>query len=242
VNETRALSHQGKTAVEPDTIKTDVYLLPFAVGQVYIWRHEDGLTVVDTGVVGSETAILDALQSLGHDPTDVAEIALTHYHADHCGAAKAPAATTHADVLAHELDSAVISGNQEAAPPNLTESEKRYLEGVSLSVAPAPAVQVNRTVVEGDILAGGGIVVHVPGHTLGSIAIHVPSLGIVFTGDTVAFANDGPILGPFNVDRAQSMASVSRLAKLDFEVACFGHGRPLRNQASAEIRKLARGF
>ena len=66
----------------------------------------------------------------------------------------------------------------------------------------------------------------IPGHTEGSIAIHLPRHGVLFTGDTIA--NVGTVmLGTFNQDRAQTVASFRRLAALDVETACFGHGEPI---------------
>jgi glyoxylase-like metal-dependent hydrolase (beta-lactamase superfamily II) len=49
-------------------------------------------------------------------------------------------------------------------------------------------------------------VVHAPGHTPGSIGIHLPRHGVLFTGDAVARV-DRLVLGVLNVDRAQAMAS-----------------------------------
>jgi hypothetical protein len=42
------------------------------------------------------------------------------------------------------------------------------------------------------------------------------------------------ICGVFNVDRAQAVASLRRLAGLDTMVACFGHGEPLARDAAAQ--------
>jgi glyoxylase-like metal-dependent hydrolase (beta-lactamase superfamily II) len=100
-------------------------------------------------------------------------------------------------------------------------------------------VKVARTVRDGDQLVGGAIVVHVPGHTPGSIAIIVPALRVLFTGDTIASVDAAPILGPFNVDRELAKDSVRKQAGLDFEVACFGHGAPIIGGAGARIAELA---
>jgi glyoxylase-like metal-dependent hydrolase (beta-lactamase superfamily II) len=62
----------------------------------------------------------------------------------------------------------------------------------------------------------------------------------LFTGDTVARTPDGEvILGVFNVDRAQAVASVQRQARLDADIACFGHGQPVTANASAALRSAA---
>ena len=61
---------------------------------------------------------------------------------------------------------------------------------------------------DGDVLdfCGGAEVLAIPGHTEGSIAIHLPQHGVLFTGDTIA--NVGTVmLGTFNQDRARTVAS-----------------------------------
>jgi len=93
---------------------------------------------------------------------------------------------------------------------------------------------------EGDVLdfGGGAEVLSVPGHTDGSIAIYLPRHGVLFTGDTVANV-ETVMLGVFNQDRAQTVASFKRLAALDVATACFGHGEPIASGAGAQIRDAA---
>ena len=104
----------------------------------------------------------------------------------------------------------------------------------------APPVPVDRELVDGDVLdfGGGAEVLAIPGHTVGSIAIHLPRDGVLFTGDTIA--NVGIVmLGTFNQDRAQTVASFRRLAALDVETACFGHGEPITSSAGDRLREVA---
>ncbi len=104
----------------------------------------------------------------------------------------------------------------------------------------APPVPVNRELGDGDVLdfGGGAEVLAIPGHTRGSVAIHLPRHGVLFTGDTIA--NVGTVmLGTFNQDRAQTVASFQRLAALDVETACFGHGGPITSGAGDRIREVA---
>ena len=96
-----------------------------------------------------------------------------------------------------------------------------------------------REVDDGETTAGGGLIVGVPGHTPGSIALLVPQIGVLFTGDTIASYEGAPILGVFNVDRAEAIEALRKQAALEFDVACFGHGAPLVGGAGGQIRALA---
>jgi glyoxylase-like metal-dependent hydrolase (beta-lactamase superfamily II) len=104
----------------------------------------------------------------------------------------------------------------------------------------ADPVPVDRELHDGDVLdfGGGARVLSIPGHTRGSIAIHLPEHGVLLTGDTIA--NVGTLmLGTFNQDRAGTVASFRRLAELDVETACFGHGEPILSGAGTRLREVA---
>lgn len=74
---------------------------------------------------------------------------------------------------------------------------------------------MDRALEDGDELGfgGGARVVHVPGRTEGSIAVHPPRYGALFTGDAVAGV--GRVMpGVFTVDRTRTLESVRRPASL----------------------------
>ena len=68
-----------------------------------------------------------------------------------------------------------------------------------------------------------------PGHTDGSIAIHLPGEGVLFTGDTVAHVGGQVLPGVFNRDREEMLRSFRKLALVDAGLACVGHGEPIKD-------------
>ena len=253
-------------SVQSKVVVPGVQLLPFEIGQAYVWDWGDGLTVVDSGTVGSAEAVVEAVRSMGRRPEDVTEIVLTHYHDDHRGGASELARQTGATIVAHRVEAPVIRGERPQAPPNLTEQERPIAEGVLARMMPPepggaareplsldalarllvtsslPRVEVQREVQDGDGVGDGGLVLHIPGHTAGSIAVLVPALGVLFTGDTLASYEERMVPGVFNVDGAKMLRSIRRLAGLDFEVACFGHGAPVVGGAAGQTRGLVETF
>ncbi|MFG2832128.1 MBL fold metallo-hydrolase [Streptomyces sp. NPDC048434] len=224
-------------------ITPTVWQLPFPVGHVYVVAlPDDGYAVVDTGIPGSAPAILDALARLGGRPEQLRQIVLTHFHLDHMGSAADLAAATGARVLAGALDAPYIRGTAPEPTPVPTPMELTLHERVMADLAaagtpPLRHAEVDVVLHDGDTLDGWGEtvrVLHVPGHTPGGIALHLPASRLLFPGDIIATSPDGGrvVLGPFNVAREEAIASFRRLAALDdVDTVCVPHGVPLRTGA-----------
>ncbi|WKK23484.1 MBL fold metallo-hydrolase [Streptomyces olivoreticuli] len=233
--------------MELTQITPAVWQLPFPVGHVHLVRLPDGYALIDTGVPGSAPAVLDALDQLGGRPRDVRQIVLTHSHVDHMGSAADLVVATGARVLAGALDAPFIRGTAPEPEPVFTAPERTLHEQISAGFAdanmpPVKHVPVDVELHDGDSLDGWAEpvrVLHVPGHTPGGIALHLPSSGVLFPGDIVATAEGRAILGPFNVDRKEAIASFRRLAALEVETVCVPHGLPLVKDGGTVLRSAA---
>jgi glyoxylase-like metal-dependent hydrolase (beta-lactamase superfamily II) len=221
-----------------------LHLLRLPIANAYLWHDGDGATLVDTGPPGSGPEVAAALRSLGSSREAVHRVVLTHCHDDHAGSAAEIASWAGAEVVVGRADAPVVHGDVPAPPPAFTPAEQALHATVATGLEPAPAARVDREVDDGDVLdlAGGATVLGVPGHTPGSIALHLPRHGVLITGDTVAEHQGQAILGPFNTDRAGAWASLQRLAALDVAIACPGHGHPLRPNAATALRRATDPF
>ncbi|MET9678593.1 MBL fold metallo-hydrolase [Streptomyces sp. NPDC006482] len=221
------------------TITPRLHLLDFSIGQAYLWRDEEELTLVDAGWAGSADATTAAIRAAGLDPDLLRRIVLTHCHRDHVGAAQELANRHGAEILAHRLDAPVIRGEAPVPEPDLLEWELPLYEH-GLTVPVAPPTRVDREVEDGEELGfgDGAVAVHTPGHTPGSLAVHLPRHGVLFTGDTVASVQ-GVTFGVFHVDRPLAMESMRRLAKLAPTVLCCGHGAPVTTDTADRLAAAA---
>jgi glyoxylase-like metal-dependent hydrolase (beta-lactamase superfamily II) len=215
-------------------VTPNVTMLRVRGWQVYVWRDGDAVTVIDTGAPGSGAEILEAVPRIDR-------IVLTHGHVDHCGSAAELHDATGATVFAGAGDAATIRSGAAMPPAVFEDWEIPIFQRVSVGLPDsAPPVSALRELHDGDVLdfGGGADVLAVPGHTDGSIAIHVRRHCVLFTGDTIA--NVGTVmLGTFNQDRARTVASFKRLAALEVETACFGHGEPITAAARTRLRDTA---
>jgi glyoxylase-like metal-dependent hydrolase (beta-lactamase superfamily II) len=219
----------------------------------YAVRERDGFCLIDTSTAGNDEAILELLGGLAgsaREEVKIVEIFLTHGHRDHTGSAAAIVARTGARVVAPAGDAPLIRAERSAPPPQLTGWEvplfEQVMAGVPLEqrLAPAAGVVPDHLAGDGDTLdwQRRATLLAVPGHTPGSTAVWFERDRVLIAGDAIASSNGQPILGVFNADPAAARDSFRRLARLDADLACFGHGDPIRSQAGLHIAEVARSL
>jgi glyoxylase-like metal-dependent hydrolase (beta-lactamase superfamily II) len=224
----------------------NVYLIEgLRTSNVYVLTSADGLALVDTGSPGDGGKIVSQLEEGGHTLSDLKTILLTHYHGDHVGNVAALVAHSGAWVMAHAEDVPYIE--QSASLP-ASSAWRRVLNWMMDKLMPTSPCEVNNALDDGDVVAtlGGLHVIHVPGHTPGSIVFYQPERQLLFCGDVLfngnPFTGRGDLQMPprfFSMDPDQAKASVRKLADLSVEVICFGHGAPLREDAQAALKRIA---
>jgi glyoxylase-like metal-dependent hydrolase (beta-lactamase superfamily II) len=202
------------------------------------------LTIVDTGFKGRAMQILKEARLHGYLASDIANIIITHHHADHMGSLAELKKLTGARVIAHPADAPYIDGTQPQPGPSRPAWLARILSPFPGLWGAAPAT-VDIPVNDNDELPilGGIKVLHTPGHTPGSISLYLEQEKALIVGDLLA--NRFGLSLPsrmFTVNLAQEVESIRKILSLDFEVVCFGHGPPLTKDASESISRLARKF
>jgi len=155
--------------------------------------------------------------------------ALTHGHFDHQGASHAVCERFRIPLFCGEGDrSAVESGNLQSLssrPGGMSTRLMNLLAGPGHPVASALS--------EGEMIAGLRVL-ETPGHTPGHLAFWEEDSGVLILGDVLFHRNPMTLRKglsePFRVatyDRTKNLESARRLAALDPEIVCFGHGAPL---------------
>ena len=190
-------------------------------GNVYLVAIDDGLLLVDTGMPGNARRIVAYIESIGRQPAELRCVVLTHCDIDHIGSVARRKELTGARVAIHRLDGPVLAGQQ------------RPQKGGPLMSMFGRLIRVRHVVPdllleEGDSI-GGFQVMHVPGHTAGSLALHRAD-GVVFSGDALLSDKQGEIRPPrarLSLDPAQARTSAERIKALPMKLLCTGHGAPV---------------
>ncbi len=209
--------------------------VPETNGNIYLVVRQGKAVVVDTGIPGKAGEVLEALSSLGLKPASVEAIVLTHFHLDHSGSADDLKRVTGARLYVHEADAPYLQGL--LPPPLPKDAPKEAVEAYKWF----RPVRPDSLLREGDEILGLKVI-HIPGHTPGSIALYDGRH--LFSGDTLNF-RDGRVTGPppaFTSDMQQALRSVRRLLDLQFDVLLPGHGEPVvggaRQRAASDLKDL----
>lgn len=209
-------------------------VMPFASVNVYLL----GDVLVDAGMRGSARKILRALEG-----RDVRAHVLTHAHPDHQGA-------SHRVCSERGVPLWCGAGDREAAETADMSSQYpasgRWMDWFGSRFWAGPGHPVDRALREGDRV-GEFEVLEVPGHTPGHIALWRRRDGALVLGD-VALSMNPFLLIPglreppraFTTDVARNRESARKLARLEPELICFGHGRPLPD--GARFREFVAGL
>jgi glyoxylase-like metal-dependent hydrolase (beta-lactamase superfamily II) len=218
----------------------------------YALEDDDGLTLIDTGLPQRAPRVAAATRLLGRSPGAVKTILLTHHHSDHTGSLADLVKLTGATVYIHPADAPVVRGDRPPPGPNRAKLAGRILGPLimRLSNSRAEPARVDRELVEGQDLdvAGGLRAIHTPGHTAGQTSfLWNRHGGVLIAGDAAGArgrrvsAPTGAMFGMFTEDLGEAERSFRKLGELDFEVAVFGHGNPItQNAADAFHRSLRR--
>lgn len=175
---------------------------------VYLVDGGEEMVLIDSGAGEGFELIVDNIRSLGLRPDKLKAVIATHSHIDHIGALFRFREEYGVEVIAHELDT-------EAIETGIGSGAEYY----GVSYQPCKVDVILRGSEE---TVGCGHhdlkVIHIPGHTPGSIAVYLDA------GTRILFGQD--VHGPYflkgsNTDQAK--ISLRRLADLDADILCEGH-------------------
>jgi glyoxylase-like metal-dependent hydrolase (beta-lactamase superfamily II) len=175
---------------------------------VYLVDGDEEMVLIDSGAGEGFDLIVDNIRSLGLRPEKLKAVIATHSHIDHIGALYQFRDEYGVEVIAHDLDT-------EAIETGIGSGAEYY----GVSYQPCKVDVILRGTEE--TLRCGHYdlkVIHIPGHTPGSIAVYLDA------GTRILFGQD--VHGPYFLkgsNTEQAKVSLQRLIDLEADILCEGH-------------------
>jgi hydroxyacylglutathione hydrolase len=200
--------------------------LPRFVNVIIIFGNN--ITLIDTGVKGSEKIIFEYIEKNMRTPAEIKTIILSHAHPDHIGSAAAIKELTDCQVLAHPDETEWIEHID-------VQNRQRPVPGFYSLVD--KGVKVDGTLNEGQLIqADDDITLEInysPGHSKGSVNIFFREDKILFTADSIPLKNDIPNYDSYN-DLMQSLQHIKQ--NKNYSILLSSWTAP--HESSTEIKKL----
>lgn len=199
-------------------------------GSVYLCDTERP-AIVDTGIGTNYRCILEAMDEIGIERSELEYLLVTHVHLDHAGGAGFLAAETDADVYVHESGASFL-----ADPTRLWEGTKEAVgEQIQFYTEPKP-VPEDRLVSIGEgstiDLGSRSLEVHrAPGHAFHQVVFHDADADAVFAGDAAGiYARHVETIfetsPPPGFDLEKVIEDARMLQRIDPETICYAHFGP----------------
>lgn len=215
-------------------IKMITFPLPYKMGNVncFLITTESGFILVDTGGTNNRDALMDTLGEAGVKPENLNLIVLTHGDYDHTGNAAYLRDHYGARIAMHYYDAGMVeTGDMFFNRGKMNIVVRKLLPrlfGFKKTEWFKPDIYLR----EGTSLTEFGWraqVIHIPGHSKGSIGILTPD-GDLICGDL--FENiKHPTYNSLNPDIPTSKISAKKLGSYNINMVYPGHGSPFTMDA-----------
>ncbi|MGM0662684.1 MAG: MBL fold metallo-hydrolase [Thermodesulfobacteriota bacterium] len=200
------------------------------------------LTLVDAGLIQKGPYKIESLKRMGIPLEDIRRIIMTHTHLDHIGCLRE---------LLEDLGNAELWVHELEADP-LEDGDERTVYGMEMfrgmcqsqyGLKPGDfKFSVDRKLRGDEMLVFGGMewqVLHIPGHSAGSIGLYNAAQRALIPGDVV-YADSA--IGRFDMHGADGTAlkdSLFRLSELEVDALLPGHNRIVTDLPPGYIRRTA---
>ena len=222
---------------------------PLLRANIWVVRGRDYTAVIDAGM-----GLVPLRSVLPVDADTPLKLILTHGHRDHVGAAHefecVCAHSAEAEAIEHAPDNLPIDVN--AWPEGLVDELEAQgyrcrcgmltelpFAGFAEADSALQPTRVTDVVDEGATFDLGGSVlevVHLPGHSPGSIGLYDRAAERLFSGDAIY---DGPLLADIHgASKADYIASFERLMRMNIRIVHPGHEASFSGERMREIARV----
>src|SRR5699024_4193727 len=226
----------------------------YRIGNNIVAAHlvetEEGITIIDAGLPGHWHDLIAELKAMHRSLDEVRGLVLTHGDSDHIGFAEKLRKNHGVPVYVHAADANRACTGQKPktpmGPTRLGPMVKFFAYGMAKRAWNTNYLAEVNEVTDQDVLSlpGSPRVIGLPGHSPGSIALHIPVADAVFVGDALTTRDvltgaTGLQPPSFTDDPEQAIETLGRLTGVEASWVLPGHGPPWRGNP-AEVQDAVR--
>lgn len=228
------LSQQGADSY-PRRLADGLWNLGNSYFNLYLVRGKTASLLVDAGISAIADEVIGQLETLGLTPDS---LVVTHPHGDHIDGLDAlrdrfpgmrivigPGAR---EFLAHPKTAAALVAEDRFMSEYLASQGSRPGRP---PIEKPPSVDGAVVASDSETLDLGDLTVrflHVGGHAIGNLVMHIPALGALMAADSLGFRIPGIGFFPiYFTGYAEYMATIDRLEALEPGILCLAHQGPL---------------
>jgi glyoxylase-like metal-dependent hydrolase (beta-lactamase superfamily II) len=228
----------------------DVYYIPgqdefMPDSHVYVLGKPSSknLSLIDAGLTGKGSYKIQSIQKAGIELSTIKRIIMTHIHLDHIGClSEILKQIPWAELWVHCLEADLLEQGDERAVYGMDAFRGFCQERFDLQPG-AFKFEVKRKLQEGDTLDLGDMaweVIHIPGHSVGSIGLYHRSMKILIPGDVVYADHAIGRFDLYSADASELKESLMRLAQLEVDILLPGHNQIVKSLPKGYILKTAK--
>jgi hydroxyacylglutathione hydrolase len=186
------------------------------------------LSLIDPGLIGKGNYKIDSIEKMGIVLKDIKRIIMTHTHFDHIGAlSEIQKIIPWADLWIHRLEGEPLENGDERTVygmdmfQQVCQMQYRIKSGSFI-------FKVHRKLQGGEILKIGDMtwqVIHIPGHSPGSVGLYDSAEKILIPGDVLYADHAIGRFDLFGADGEELKKSLMRLSQQKVEILLPGHNR-----------------
>jgi hydroxyacylglutathione hydrolase len=200
------------------------------------------LSLIDAGLIRKGSYKVQSIQKAGIELSSIKRIIMTHTHLDHIGClTEILKQMPWAELWMHSLEADSLEKGDERTVYGM-EMFKGLCQ-LQFGLKPgAFKFQVNRKLQGGETLDLGDTlweVIHIPGHSMGSIGLYHRPMKILIPGDVVYADYAIGRFDLFSADSSELKKSLMRLAELEVDILLPGHNQIVKNLPKDYILKTA---
>ena len=201
------------------------------------------LSLIDAGLTGKGSYKIQSIQKAGIELSSIKRVIMTHTHLDHIGCfAEMRSQLPWAELWVHRSEADLLEQGEERSVYGMDMFRGFCQEQLGLKRG-AFKLQVNRKLQGGETLNLGDMtweVIHIPGHSVGSVGLYHRSMKILIPGDVVYADHAIGRFDLFGADPSELKKSLMRLAELEVDILLPGHNQIVEDLPKGYILKTVK--